>query len=82
MDTLDDVKAALGEHYEHYLIVVSKEPHGCEIEYNNSFAAKGLIDIASKIIDNNLDTNYPREALKIEWTFEDEDEDEENEDDE
>ena len=28
------------------------------------FAAKGLIDIASKIIDNNLDINYPREALK------------------
>ena len=81
MDPLDHAKASLGEHYEHYLIVVSKEPHGCEIEYNNSFAAKGLIDIASKIIDNNLDTNYPREALKIEWTFEDEDEDEENEDD-
>jgi hypothetical protein len=83
MDPLKDAVTLLGEHFEHYLIVVAKEPHECEVEYNNSFAAKGLIDTASKIIDNHLDTGSITlsEALTFVWPAEDEDEDEGYEDD-
>tara|TARA_B100001769_G_scaffold42412_1_gene29575 strand:+ start:23847 stop:24104 length:258 start_codon:yes stop_codon:yes gene_type:complete len=51
---IEQAQAILGEHFENYLIVASSKPHECDVEYNNSFAAIGLCDIAQKVITEGL----------------------------
>tara|TARA_B100001123_G_C14812277_1_gene828815 strand:- start:132 stop:410 length:279 start_codon:yes stop_codon:yes gene_type:complete len=75
MDPLEHAVAQLGEHFDHYLIVVSTEPHECLVEYDNSFAALGLLNTAAKIIDKQLDTG----SLSV--RLEEEEEDDEDEED-
>ena len=44
-DPLDSLKATLGEHYENYVVVVADTRHQCRVIYDNSFAAKGLLNV-------------------------------------
>lgn len=60
--SIELAKTLLGEHFEHYVIIVAPEPHMMRIEYNNTFAAKGLIHLGSKYVDsffkNDLDNTH------------------------
>jgi hypothetical protein len=71
---LEQAQAILGEHFENYLIVASKRPHECDVEYNNSFAALGLCDVASKVLKDGLLPNVDNN-LDIVWEEDIDDED-------
>ena len=72
-DIFETAYASLVEHYENVVIIVSNDPHECNVEYNNAFAARGLLDSARKVIDNNLDDGKS-DDYDIVW---DDDEDDE-----
>lgn len=74
-EIIEEAKAILGEHFEHYVIIVNTDKHECQIEYDNSFAAKGLLDIGTKTVDNYLQLDFTDDADII-W-----DEDESDSDD-
>ena len=64
---LEQAQGILGEHFENYIIVVASEPHECEIEYNNSFAALGLLNTAHKIIADGLIPTSDENDVDIAW---------------
>jgi DNA helicase HerA-like ATPase len=74
---IEQAKAILGEHFENYLIVATDNPHECDVEYNNSFAALGLANIAHKVISEGL-LPTPDNDVDIVWE-EDLDEDDSSE---
>ena len=69
-------QAILGEHYDNYVIIVNEYPHECEVEYNNAFAAVGMLNWATKTIDNYFTDVHSEEETEIDW-----DESETNDDD-
>tara|TARA_R100000278_G_scaffold29924_2_gene27543 strand:- start:540 stop:779 length:240 start_codon:yes stop_codon:yes gene_type:complete len=73
---LEYASAILGEHYEHFVVAVATTPHECEVEYDNSFSAIGLLKTCEKIVDANLDPTTKDEDAEIIW---DEDEEESEE---
>ncbi len=71
---LQQAKAILGEHYDNYVIIVNEHPHECELEYNNSFAAHGLLTWAKNSIDNfYCESQDDEEDIEIVWDEDDED---------
>ena len=55
-DPLDSLKATLGEHYENYVVVVADTRHQCRVIYDNSFAAKGLLNVGLNIVDESFNS--------------------------
>ena len=55
-DLLDSLKATLGEHYENYVVVVADTRHQCRVIYDNSFAAKGLLNVGLNIVDESFNS--------------------------
>ena len=53
---LDSLKATLGEHYENYVVVVADTRHQCRVIYDNSFAAKGLLNVGLNIVDESFNS--------------------------
>jgi hypothetical protein len=74
---IQQAQIILGEHFENYLIVASDSPHECDVEYNNSFAAIGLANIAKKVVTEGL-IPTPDNDVDIVWE-EDLDDDDSNE---
>lgn len=64
---LEQAQSILGEHFENYVVVVSNEPHECTTEYNNSFAAMGLLSTAHKIISDTLIPTNDENDVDIAW---------------
>lgn len=76
---LEQAASVLGEHFDNYVIAVSNKPHECEVEYNNSFAAIGLLKTCEKIVDQGIfPTIDSDDDYEIVWE-DDDDEDEEDE---
>lgn len=71
---IEQAQTILGEHFENYLIVASNNPHECDIEYNNSFAALGLSKIAHKVVTDGLIPGADND-VDIVWDDELDDED-------
>tara|TARA_Y100000361_G_scaffold41014_2_gene35177 strand:+ start:6960 stop:7223 length:264 start_codon:yes stop_codon:yes gene_type:complete len=72
---LQSAAGILGEHYEHFVIMVNDEPHSVRLEYDNSLSALGMIETGHKLISKNLMSDA-EEDFEIVWDDEDDDEEE------
>lgn len=64
-DHLESLKATLGEHYENYVVVVADTRHQCRVIYDNSFAAKGLLNVGLNIVDESFNSYI--EGIEIDF---------------
>jgi len=60
MSDIEKITAALGEHYENYVVIAADGKHSAKLAYNDYFAAKGLLDVAKKTVDDSLGTGISR----------------------
>ena len=72
---LQSAAAILGEHYEHFVIMVNDEPHSVRLEYDNSVSALGMIETGHKLISKSLMSDA-EEDFEIVWDDEEDDEEE------
>jgi hypothetical protein len=56
MSPLENIIANIGEHYTNYVLIAADGNHSAKLVYNDYFAAKGLVSIAKKTIDDSLGT--------------------------
>jgi len=60
MDCIEKLTAILGEHYENYVIIAADGKHSAKLAYNDYFAAKGLLSVAKKTVDDSVGTGISR----------------------
>lgn len=70
---IEQARATLGEHYEHFVIITAQD-NEYDIIYNNVFAANGLLVAAQHSLDDAL--SCAEEDLELIWEDDDEEEEE------
>ena len=74
---IDEASAILGEHYRNYVIIFQDDddPTGYDIAHSDPYAAKGLLEAATKYHNTSLEGGT--ELDDFEWVeLDDEDEEE------
>jgi hypothetical protein len=69
----EQAKAILGEHFENYVIIVNPDSHECELEYNNAFAAQGMLMWAKYTLDSFYTDDQIDLDTEIIWDDDEED---------
>lgn len=67
----EQVKAILGEHFDNYVVIINEDPHECELEYNNAFAAKGMLEWAKNNIDSYYAEDHDDDNTEFIWDDDD-----------
>jgi hypothetical protein len=51
---LQQCAGILGEHYDHFVVIVNTEPHAFRVEFDNSLSALGMLRSATTLVDRQL----------------------------